>query len=260
VLRPGADLTAALLADVGIGIFRSAPRQHHVAFIYEAEGRGILLSHLPTHRAFRGADPWDPKYFWTTLAGLEATNKQVFAAWLTALANKPIQVAYGFSDAGCRFDRDEAGEVVFVNVTLGKGLTCATFLIVALESFGYRLLVRDTWPARAEDKEWQTQILEQLRQCGLMNDAELDLLSNDVGSVRFRPIEVAASAHRANWPVNFNDASALAEQILAQIAELRFAPKQAPPAAKVAAGVALTTDAPAKTPARKAKKAKTRKR
>jgi hypothetical protein len=58
-----------------------------------------------------------------------------------------------------------------------------------------------------------------------MSADELDLLSNDIGSVRFRPIEVAAACSLAEWPIGFEEASALAERILAAVAELRFRPK-----------------------------------
>jgi hypothetical protein len=154
---------------------------------------------------------------------MDSTNRVVCASWLAALAKSPINVSYGFDDCGCTFLKNESGDIIFENNSPGKGLTCATFIIVALESIGHTLLERDQWPSRPEDLEWQAEILERLRPH--MSGVELDLLSLDIGSVRYRPVEVIAACCLDSWPVGFAEASALAEQILSDVAALQFEPK-----------------------------------
>jgi hypothetical protein len=224
MLRPVGELNSASLSDLGVGIFRVTEHQHHVAFLYEASDGQIYVSHLRTHHFFRGRDPVEFNYWWSIVLGMEAVNRKVFASWLESLSLRPLKIGYGFSDQGCKFAQDANGDTIFVSTAPGKGLTCATFIIAALEFNAHpSWIVRETWPRRQEDDRDQAGIRDDLRQAGCMTEAELDLLSEDIGSVRFRPIEVTAACAHNPWPVDFATATVLANQILTNVAELRLA-------------------------------------
>jgi hypothetical protein len=231
VLNAGADLTPVLLSELGLGLIRSGPRQHHVAFVYEGLDGAICLSHLASHRDFRGKDVWNTRYYWTSVRSIDALNRKVCSSWLTALANNSQEtIGFGIDDSGCRFVDDGSGEVSYVCIIPGKGLTCATFVMSVLERLGFPLLARETWLSRPEDAEWQRQILDALRSAGRMTPDEVELASKDIGCIRFKPIEVAGAGALPHRPVEFAGAVAEAEAILAAIAPLRFDPIPTPAA------------------------------
>ncbi|MGA2292624.1 hypothetical protein, partial [Bradyrhizobium sp.] len=100
---------------------------------------------------------------------------------------------------------------------LGKGLTCATYIVAILKSLGFPLLLEDSWPIdRADDQLWQRAIIEELRKSGAEEDY-IAVAQNDVGAKRYRPAEVVGSATNAAWPVVFSDATALAAAVLADV-------------------------------------------
>ena len=224
MVRPGNELTAEGLSHLGIAILRADERQHHIALMYEASDGTICLSHLRWHQDFHGRDPLDARYYWNSVSGIHETNRKVVASWLESLAAAPQRIGYGFSFEGCEFIATPTGTISFVSKIPGKGLTCATFVILVFDRLGFQMLNLESWPQRVEDATWQAEIIGKLRLHSTMSQEELALLAGDVGSVRFRPIEVAAASQLENWPVNFDDAAALADQILAEVAALRFAP------------------------------------
>ena len=225
MLSPGAALNNASLVEFGVAIIRTKPTQHHIAFVYEAADGTILMSHLRAHHRFSGRDPWTPTYHWTTVLSLSEIDRKFCASWLESLSKNPLVIAYGFDDSGCAFENDDAGNVTFVNKIPGKGLTCATFLLVVFDALGFRPLYRDTWPHRPGDAADQEDIRDDLRALKLMTQAELDLLSKDIGGVRYRPSEVAAVCAHPDWPQDFDSALLLADQIVNTVAELRLTPR-----------------------------------
>ncbi len=221
MLRPAAELTTEELSYLGVGIRKSAPQQHHVAFIYEAPDSSLRLSHLEWHRRFRPYDLWNNQYYWSSADGMEALNRKTVAAWLFALSQNPQIIDYGLSFEGCEFTQDATGSWAFISQS-GKGITCATFIMLVLETVGFPLLEKGTWPARAEDTSWQNSMLELLKQHTDMTAADLELVAKDVGCVRFRPIEVVAAADHGDWPVAYETAVELASVILAEIIDLQL--------------------------------------
>ncbi len=222
MIRPGNEMTAEPLSHLGIAIRRTDERQHHIALIYEPSDGGTFLSHLRWHHDFRGRDVWDVRYYWNSVSGIHETNRKVVASWLESLSKAPQKIGYGFSSEGCEFIVTPAGATSFVSSVPGKGLTCATFVMLVFDTLGFQMLDRETWPQRADDVHWQTEIIAKLRQHSAMTEQDLALLAGDLASVRFRPIEVAAASQIEPWPVAFVDAAALADQILADVAALRF--------------------------------------
>lgn len=221
-VRLANELSASELSFLGVGIRRVTQTQHHVVFVYEAPDGSLRLSHLEWHRRFRGDAPWDGQYYWCTAAGMDELNRKTIAAWLHALARKPQSMDYGLSFDDCEFIADGDGTYAFVAKTPGKGVTCATFVMLVLQTVGFPLLDAETWQTRPEDVQWQESIIQTLRQHSGMTEQEADLVAQDVGSARFRPIEVATAAQHDPWPVNFHTATALAADVMADVANLRL--------------------------------------
>ena len=86
---------------------------------------------------------------------MDETNRKVLAGLLAVLAKSPPVVPYGFDATGCCFDTQ--GQ--FLPPPVGKGLTCATFIVALLRVYGYELVAEATWPVRAEDDAWRQDIL-----------------------------------------------------------------------------------------------------
>jgi hypothetical protein len=227
MVRAPTDLTLDGLSSLAVGIFRSADRQHHLALIYQSVDDSIRLSHLLTHKRFHGADAWDGRYFWSTVRGIDQLNRKILAARLHALSISPQDMSYGFASEGCKLVVTEGGAMVYVSEQEGKGLTCATFVLLVFESFGFNLIEREQWPARDEDREWQESILGDLKRHGLMTEGELSSLALDVGSIRYKPIEVQAASDLEPIPISFDHATEEAARILNEVAALRF--KEPPP-------------------------------
>jgi hypothetical protein len=221
VLRPPDELVLPSLSFLGVGVRRVTPEQHHVAFVYESADGTPRLSHLAFHRRFRGADVWDGLYFWSSAAGIDELNRKTLAAWLSALAQNPPVIDYGLSFAGCEFVQEQNGTYSFVAKVPGKGVTCATFIMLVFQTLGLPLFEHHTWPPRPEDAQWQQRILDAL--APHMTAEELARVAEDVGCVRYRPIEVAAACSHDAWPMNFETAIQLAQQILAEVADLQLA-------------------------------------
>lgn len=75
---------------------------------------------------------------------------------------------------GCR---DVNGE--FVSKNKEDGLTCATFILFILESYGFPIVNYNGWPITDEDKEWQQDHKNNFRCLGIVGDKP-----------RFRPEQV----------------------------------------------------------------------
>jgi hypothetical protein len=96
--------------------------------------------------------------------------------------------------------REPTGE--FFPPPLGKGLTCATFILAVLRGHGLLPVDETTWLPRAEDVDWQTAIIEDLEASGAEQD-HIEAVRNDIGAKRFRPAEVVGAVIEADshWPV-----------------------------------------------------------
>jgi hypothetical protein len=100
------------------------------------------------------------------------------------------------------------------------GLTCATFVLALLEHAGLALVQLDSWPSgRAGDEQWQMRILADLEKCGASKE-HLEHVRQEIGSVRYRPEEVAAAATIAPPPAVFKAIERLAEAIVAKIRQV----------------------------------------
>lgn len=183
------------------------PQQRHVGIIYREGGRPPRMCHLAWH--FRLQDEDLPAgYLWGG-SGLDAANKAYMAAYVSLLPQNAAVVPYGIQATEPCFD--DAGR--YVEQPIGYGLTCATFILNVFARRGLDLLQTDPWPARPDDAVWQRQIIDALEAHGASAE-HIKAMREHVGAPRFRPEEVAAGGIAEDTPLTFEEAVALAEEIL----------------------------------------------
>ncbi|WP_291997005.1 hypothetical protein [Candidatus Accumulibacter sp. ACC012] len=187
----------------------NSPNQRHIGFIYRLnEESDPRFCHLAWHHILCD-ELYEPPYLWGASA-LDQVNNTVMAAYVATLQQNSNVVNYGFSVDGLFF-RDDGQYVV---QPIGRGLTCATFILVVLRRNGFELLKTDDWGDRPGDAEWQNQIIEVLDRCA---PEHAEAMKQDIGASRFRPEEVAGGMISEGIPLSLSDAEKLAGEILQDI-------------------------------------------
>jgi len=197
----------------------SEPFGLHSGFLYRIDDGAPRFSHLAWHFDLQDEPAGDPKYLWSD-TGLDEGNSRVVAAWLANRGRLPNDIPYGINSDGACFDTVTAQ---FVPAPVGKGLTCATYVKAVLSHLGFKLLAEDTWPTdRADDRSWQLAVVEALR-ARAAAAPHVDAVNKDVGSKRFRPVEVvgAATLPHSSWAVVFDDAAKVAQSIIVDVQKAR---------------------------------------
>lgn len=207
----------AELDALGLSI-SSTDNQRHCGFLFKSAG-AVRHLHLAWHELLQDEVATVDVRF-VNLPAMHAINKTVVCAALSGLKKNGLSIPYGFHYRGLRFDSGFTHLTFESDGALGAlppgfGLTCATFVIVALDSLGFDLIDDDTWPARPSDAEWQKTIVGHLRR---RNVAHADALEADIGLIRPRPEEVVGAGAVAPWPVKFAAAESMAQKILSEIA------------------------------------------
>jgi len=182
------------------------PQQRHVGIIYRVDDSGPRFCHLAWH--FKLVDePLPVNYCWGA-SGLDPVNKVVMAAYVALLKQNASDVPYGIDFSGVYFD-DQGHYIV---QPIGRGLTCATFIMAVFIRYGFELVNMESWPERPDDIEWQQQVIKVLT--GYASPEHVEAVSRNVGARRFRPEEIAAGVISENIPLDFSVAHALAQEIL----------------------------------------------
>lgn len=191
--------------ELGIAIMRIAAGQNHVGIVYSLNNEARLC-HLAWHYVLSD-DPLEDHYYWGLFRLHEHVQSQI-AGYVALLKQNNGVIPYGFSYNAPPFD----DQGCYQPMAIGKGLTCATFVMTVFERQGYPLLIKDNWPDRPEDREWKEYILECLRKH--VTPEHLEAAKNDTNAPRFRPEEVVAGAISNKPPIPFSSAEFLALEIL----------------------------------------------
>ena len=198
------------LKTVGIAIrWDRRHNQTHVGVLHRLDD--VQLCHLVFHHILIRELP-DTGYCWADcemFSGSEGrlSNGRYFAGFVADAARNP-NIPFGFAfDENC-FGHDGT----YQPMEIGKGLTCATFIIALFHSVGYPIVKLDTWKRRPGDEDWQRKILEILREHA--TPEHVAAAAAYVNQFRYRPEEVAAAAVDPNPPLGFDDCVSLAVEIL----------------------------------------------
>lgn len=170
---------------MGIRVTERARGQLHTGILYKAEDESIRVLHFCWNNDGRD-QPAAPIYHWVAL-GVRLSVKKSLAAFcrLVAACDALADVAWCFRyNPALVFERG-TGRLLGPG---GEGLTCATFVLAMFKSIGVSLVDLDSWEPRPCDVWWQEHILPRT------TTAHAELLRAQLGSIRYRPEEVAAAA------------------------------------------------------------------
>jgi hypothetical protein len=189
------------------------PVGRHCGFLYRLDTGAPRLLHFAWHYTLRDDEP-SSAYLWADI-GLDELNAKFLAAFTSLLKRNEHSIPYGLDSGGSCFD-SATGE--FIRPPIGKGLTCSTFILAVLRSLGFALLLEESWPEREDDEEFGRQIVADLLENGA-DPGHVAAVGNDIRAKRFRPEEVVGGtiSPSGRWPVLFEAAAALAEDILADL-------------------------------------------
>ncbi len=197
---------------VAVAIGRT-PHGTHTGVVHKHPGFGVLLLEQAFHFTLRN-DRLPEDYGWVTPNIPEERARSV--AGLCRLIWRRNATGFPYAlrqDSSSRFDT-VSGALVLGRQ--GKGLTCATFVLVVFNSFGISLVDFANWPCREADIEWQRSIVEFLRQ-GCHDSEHIQAVESEIGSSRFRCEEVAGACTVDDLPASFSEAEEGGRQILAEL-------------------------------------------
>lgn len=202
-LRPFSEVT-----HVGVVITKTQIG-FHSGFLYQLPGENPRILHLAFHHLLED-DLADDPFRWAEI-GVDADNKMILAEQLARIARIKPLISYGFDSEGSCFDAN-TGDLL--PLPIGKGLTCATFILAVLRTYKYVLLDASSWPDRPEDRQWEQTILDYL--ANRASDEHIDAVKKDVGARRFRPDEVVGAATLLDdlWPVSYESAREIADRVI----------------------------------------------
>jgi hypothetical protein len=182
----------------------------HSGFVYRTGHGSTRILHLAFHHRLVDEEASSP-FRWADIS-IDSDNKIVLSRLLALVAGTDSKIAYGFDSTGAAFNSSTGA---LVPPPIGKGMTCATFILVILAGYAYYPLDKTTWPERPEDTEWQANIIGLLEKVQAPREHIVGVLQ-DVGAKRIRPDEVvgAVTAPTEDWPLDFKSARALADQVL----------------------------------------------
>jgi hypothetical protein len=151
--------------------------------------------------------------------GLDEPNSKFLAAFASTVKRNEHSIPYGLDSQGSCFDR-ATGD--FIPPPIGKGLTCATFILAVLRSLAFAPALEESWPVREDDEEFGRQTVADLEE-DQADPEHVTAVRRDICAQRFRPEEVvAATIHPSGeWPVGFAPAAALAQEILGDLRAAR---------------------------------------
>lgn len=181
------EVSISNVGVVAVGL-KTFGQQRHVGIIYRS-GKELRSLHLGNHHDLRDDETsWT---FWISPRIPTLRLRQVAAKCRQVAHANGQFIPYAFSAPNGCFS-EKTGEYLLGPTNLG--LTCATFVLAVFAAVGVHLLNYSDWPVRADDVEWQTNVLRGLAAQPGVSPDHLQAVRNQVGFVRVRPTEVGAAA------------------------------------------------------------------
>ena len=185
----------------------------HVGILYRFGSEPVRLLHLAWDHRLCNHDvrlnPWRT-YYWVELPIDPDREKQIPQKCLDILDANPHGIPYAFGyPFGAFNERSE-----FRTDSTVVGLTCASFVVSALERMGISLFDRSEagWCSHCDDLQFFRWIVAALegRISGMPKADRPDHAAAvqaqvDRGAVRYQPMEVAGAATSPTLPVSFSD-------------------------------------------------------
>lgn len=211
-----------------ISLSRGDVNQRHVGFVIEGEG-GKELIHLGWHKMLlkwteeRYRADIGPFLTLTCSYFTEAEAEDLSSFVRSLFRRYQRSMPYSIVTNGVGEFFNLSGDISVEEA--GTGLTCATFILSVFGVQGHFLLDEDSWEHRPDDSQWQTKIVECLRETGV-EEKHVKAQEKYIGEAyRYRPEEVAGSANIfAGVPQKFCAAVAEGERVLAEMRQSGLIP------------------------------------
>jgi len=202
------------IRHVAVTIATVRGNQRHLGILHKLEVFDeVKLGHLAWHNKLKESLPSD-SYLWVDPPIPSRRARQVAASLRLILRANAENMPYAFSPPNDCFDLQNGRFLIGPNRT---GLTCASFVLAVFGAAGIKLAEYDTWPKqRNGDVEWQQFIIEQLENSGATIQ-HLYAVKTEVGSIRYRPEDVAGCAASEQVPCVFEVAEPLSLNIISRL-------------------------------------------
>lgn len=199
------------IRDVAFAISEPKQDQRHIGILHRTDD-AVMLLELQWHHQLCNSPSENSGFLWIApdfpprrLAQVSDICRKIWRA------NQRGEIPYGFSQPTDCFDKETCRWIIGPS---GHGLTCASFVIAVFVRAGLTLIQCDTWPtSRPGDKEWQEKIVSWLTKTNASQE-HVEAVRNDIGSVRYRPEEVAGAGVQRKYPVAFKDAEGMGQAIV----------------------------------------------
>ncbi|MGL6559306.1 hypothetical protein ACSZNH_21980 [Aeromonas dhakensis] len=194
--------------------------QRHAGFVVQANEK-LWLYDLAYHNYIRQIE-LKPGYAYVDNDFLDQYSAQAIATYLSIIyhenkGNLPYSIKWDHD--GKYFD-ENTGK--YLKTEPGDGLTCATFVLEILKSYGFDLVETSTWEITEENTIWQENIIKGLKEN--IPSAKNDLTQQlpYVGkSPRFKPEEVLGAAGcYEETPLCYDMVSSASNQVIHELKRL----------------------------------------
>lgn len=203
------------IENVCLTIAQVSPGQQHIGFLfYSLINEKVKFLHLAWHERLQYDNPPPPKYIWVDIPFDDPYNQENFQLFLDTIFDlNGTGINYGISIDGIEINTD--GSLLLESKH--AGLTCATFVMRALHAQGYDVVDLDNWEHRVEDIVWQEDILKNLLYYATPEYIESQ--KTQIGTIRFKPEEIAVATISDNRPLNTEDAYEPSQALLKILVE-----------------------------------------
>ncbi len=200
---------------VVVALGEPTPDQRHIGILHRDKSENYDFLHLAWHCVLKN-DAVRPDYLRAWIAPeVPNARQRIIAAFCRRVwkTNGVQGIPYAFSDPQGALHQATGA---FLIGNSRHGLTCSSFVLAVFHAVGLQLADYGSWPSeRTGDREWQQSILNKLQERA--EQEHIDKICKEIGSVRYRPEEVAASTVLAPPPAEFHQVESLSRQIVDRI-------------------------------------------
>jgi len=204
-----------LEGQVGLFLDWDGSRIKHVGLLCRStDTQDVRCIHLAWHCRLEETGS-EGVSWWLNPGSAPERLVQVAAIGRKVLRSNGRNIPYAFSSPSECFDR-LSGQYLLGPTR--HGLTCASFVLAVFHTAGLQLVKYESWPTkRQEDIQFQSAIAQLLEQHGA-DSAHVTEVRKEIGTVRFRPDEVAGAVlETVPPPVEFSKSRENAEAIIHRI-------------------------------------------
>jgi len=201
---------------VGVMIEKRPDGGFHTGVLYCTSQRGAHVLHLLGHlggtqrRRFINENPQPSQL--CVLCNVDPVEIRALARVFREIYNKNSNsgLPYGFTSSASQwFDDDK----LLVQVPLGDGLCCQTFVLAAFQAANMPLIDPAEAPTRIDDYELQREFFDNIIRVAIQNakpktQEHFAVVETKLGAAIYRPLEVVGAAKSDALPCSFAEAQA----------------------------------------------------